>query len=317
MPTDTSERGLERLICTALTGHPCDPPLGPTVGEPPARYSGAGWAGGNFHDYDREYCVDLAQLSAFLCATQPEAAESLDLSEASPTRRRFLAWPPRRNQQARHHRRATPRHQARSARPIPILRHTFSRQPRSPRALQTEPLHSHPPASLQPRRNPARARHRPVHQRPTSLHLRAKKQPHQADGGRRRPAVSTRPQPTRETVRVRPLRRPLRTRRKRNPLLHPPQRQDLLVPPLQPRLERRRWQPAQSQRTGNRLPVAGSAPPREPDQHPRKLRPSSRVKGREDGQKEADPNLAALPSTRRSAPPARPTRAPTAWAAAT
>ena len=91
MPTDTSERGLERLICTALTGHPCDPPLGPTVGEPPARYGGVGWAGGNFHDYDREYCVDLAQLSAFLRATQPEAAESLDLSEASPTRRRFLA----------------------------------------------------------------------------------------------------------------------------------------------------------------------------------------------------------------------------------
>ena len=91
MPTDTSERGLERLICTALAGHPCDPPLGPTVGEPPARYAGVGWAGGNFHDYDREYCVDLAQLSAFLRATQPEAAESLDLSEASPSRRRFLA----------------------------------------------------------------------------------------------------------------------------------------------------------------------------------------------------------------------------------
>jgi len=91
MPTDTSERGLERLICTALAGHPCDPPLGPTVGEPPARYAGVGWDGGNFHDYDREYCVDLAQLSAFLRATQPEAAESLHLSEASPTRRRFLA----------------------------------------------------------------------------------------------------------------------------------------------------------------------------------------------------------------------------------
>ena len=91
MPTDTSERGLERLICTALAGHPCDPPLGPTVGEPSAGYGGVGWAGGNFHDYDREYCVDLAQLSAFLRATQPEASESLDLSEASPTRRRFLA----------------------------------------------------------------------------------------------------------------------------------------------------------------------------------------------------------------------------------
>ena len=89
--TDTTERGLERTICTALAGHPCDPPPGPTIGEPPAPYSGVGWGGGNFHDYDREYCVDLAQLSAFLRATQPEAAESLDLSEAGPTRRRFLA----------------------------------------------------------------------------------------------------------------------------------------------------------------------------------------------------------------------------------
>ena len=89
--TDTSERGLERLICSALAGHPCDPPPGPTAGEPPAPYAGSGWAGGNFHDYDREYCVDLAQLSAFLRATQPEAAESLALSEAGPTRRRFLA----------------------------------------------------------------------------------------------------------------------------------------------------------------------------------------------------------------------------------
>ena len=91
MPTDTSERGLEHLICTALAGHPCEPPPGPTVGEPTARYGGVGWAGGNYHDYEREYCVDLAQLSGFLRATQPEAAESLGLSETGPTRRRFLA----------------------------------------------------------------------------------------------------------------------------------------------------------------------------------------------------------------------------------
>ena len=61
------------------------------MGEPPAPYGGSGWGGGNFHDYDREYCVDLAQLSGFLRATQPEAAESLSLSETGPTRRRFLA----------------------------------------------------------------------------------------------------------------------------------------------------------------------------------------------------------------------------------
>ena len=91
MPTDTSERGLERLICTALAGHPYEPPVAGTVAEPPAGYGGVGWSDGNFHDYDREYCVDLVQLSAFLRATQPKAAESLGLSSDSPTRRKFLA----------------------------------------------------------------------------------------------------------------------------------------------------------------------------------------------------------------------------------
>ena len=91
MPTDTSERGLERLICTVLAGHPCEPPATGTVAEPPAGYGGVGWSGGNFHDYDREYCVDLVQLSAFLRATQPKAASSLGLSEDGPTRRKFLA----------------------------------------------------------------------------------------------------------------------------------------------------------------------------------------------------------------------------------
>ncbi len=91
MTTDTSEKGLERLICTALAGHPCEPPATGTVAEPPAGYGGVGWSGGNFHDYDREYCVDLVQLSAFLRATQPKAAASLGLSEDGPTRRKFLA----------------------------------------------------------------------------------------------------------------------------------------------------------------------------------------------------------------------------------
>ena len=91
MTTDTSERGLERLICTALTGRPCDPPAAGTVAEPSAGYGGVGWCCGNPHDYDREYCVDLAQLAAFLRATRPEAAESLALSEDGPTRRKFLA----------------------------------------------------------------------------------------------------------------------------------------------------------------------------------------------------------------------------------
>ena len=88
--TDTTERGLERLICTALAGHPCDPPAEGTVADPPAGYGGVGWSGGNLHDYEREYCVDRVQLAAFLRATQPESAEALALSEDGPTRGAFL-----------------------------------------------------------------------------------------------------------------------------------------------------------------------------------------------------------------------------------
>jgi type I restriction enzyme R subunit len=92
MTTDTSERGLERLICTALTGHPCDAGAGPAgeVLERPAAY-GAGWTCGGSDDYDREYCVDRAQLSAFLWETQRDAAEALDLGQDGPARRKFLA----------------------------------------------------------------------------------------------------------------------------------------------------------------------------------------------------------------------------------
>ncbi|GAB4247476.1 type I restriction endonuclease subunit R [Deferrisoma sp.] len=94
MPTDTTERGLERLICEALTGSPCDPGTVPepgALGEQPEGFGGSGWIGGRPEDYDRDYCVDLAQLREFLYATQPEVAEELDLTANSPTRRKFLA----------------------------------------------------------------------------------------------------------------------------------------------------------------------------------------------------------------------------------
>jgi len=91
MTTDTTERGLERLICTALTGHPCDPAKTGEVSEPKTDYGGTGWNCGSPFDYNREYCVDLVQLSAFMGETQPEVAESLALDEDGPTRRKFLA----------------------------------------------------------------------------------------------------------------------------------------------------------------------------------------------------------------------------------
>ena len=91
MTTDTSELGLERLICTGLTGHPCDPPQEGIIGESRTSYDSAGWEAGDPRHYNREYCVDLTQLSNFLHDTQPEIAESLDLGQDGPTRRKFLA----------------------------------------------------------------------------------------------------------------------------------------------------------------------------------------------------------------------------------
>lgn len=91
MTTDTSEEGLERLICTALTGAPCDPPKPGELEEVPEVYGSYGWICGAPVDYDREYCVDLGQLSTFLGDSQPDAAEAFALNEDSPTRRQFLA----------------------------------------------------------------------------------------------------------------------------------------------------------------------------------------------------------------------------------
>jgi type I restriction enzyme R subunit len=91
MTTDTTERGLERLICAALTGAPCDPGVPQNAVQlRPAPYCG-GWICARPEDYDREYCVDLVQLSAFLRETQPEVGALLELDQDGPTRRKFLA----------------------------------------------------------------------------------------------------------------------------------------------------------------------------------------------------------------------------------
>ena len=93
MTTDTSERGLERLICSALTGSPCDAALAQAglEGEAATPSDGVGWICGAPNDYDREYTVDLAQLLAFLVETQPDAFEGLRLEDDGPARRKFLA----------------------------------------------------------------------------------------------------------------------------------------------------------------------------------------------------------------------------------
>ena len=91
MTTDTSERGLERLICKVLTGHPYDPSEEGRVAEASAGYGGVGWSCGDSHDYDREFCVDRVQLAAFLRTTQPATAESLALGDDGQAQRKFLA----------------------------------------------------------------------------------------------------------------------------------------------------------------------------------------------------------------------------------
>jgi type I restriction enzyme R subunit len=73
MTSDTSELGLEALIVRDMTS------------------KDGGWIGGVTSDYNREYCVDLKQLTRFLQATQPEVSEGLDLDDDTPTRRKFLS----------------------------------------------------------------------------------------------------------------------------------------------------------------------------------------------------------------------------------
>ncbi|MDE0369468.1 MAG: type I restriction endonuclease subunit R [bacterium] len=89
MTTDISETGLERLIYKTLTSSPCYASHLDEHEHPSS--DGTGWICGRSQDYDREYCVDLAHLSAFLQATQPEAADALNLGHDNPTRRKFLA----------------------------------------------------------------------------------------------------------------------------------------------------------------------------------------------------------------------------------
>ena len=80
MTTDTSEKGLESLIVKAMTGLPTVPVAQPGgVQRPATPYAGTGWLLGDARDYDRDYCVDLRQLRAFLEATQPKLAAALEL----------------------------------------------------------------------------------------------------------------------------------------------------------------------------------------------------------------------------------------------
>ena len=71
MSTDTSEAGLEAIIVRSLVEE-------------------SGYVEGSPGDYDREHAVDLAQLRAFVSATQPEKYEALGLGGDGPALAAFL-----------------------------------------------------------------------------------------------------------------------------------------------------------------------------------------------------------------------------------
>ena len=101
MTIDITEGGLERFICEALTGEGCEPSgVGGADGGGVAGVdasdaiasAGFGWVCGSPSGYDKEFCLDLAQLAAFLHATQPKTAAALPaFNTDGPARRELLA----------------------------------------------------------------------------------------------------------------------------------------------------------------------------------------------------------------------------------
>ncbi len=73
MSTDTSEKGLESLIVAAMTGATSG--SAERAAELPSTYGVKQWIQGKSTDYNRDYAIDLLQLTAFLRATQPKLVE--------------------------------------------------------------------------------------------------------------------------------------------------------------------------------------------------------------------------------------------------
>ncbi|MBV9995468.1 MAG: DEAD/DEAH box helicase family protein [Caulobacteraceae bacterium] len=88
---DTSEKGLEALIVAQMTGAAGARAEAGGVAERPEPFVGlTNWLLGDGADYERAYAVDLAQLTAFIAATQEDLVESLDLKGGGPRRHQFL-----------------------------------------------------------------------------------------------------------------------------------------------------------------------------------------------------------------------------------
>ena len=159
MTTDTSERGLEELIVTALTGRTCDPCRSASSTETTGPYGGTGWLLGDPQRLRPRVLRRPRPARAPSCRRRSdELAEALDLDNDGPTRRKFLA-----RLQGEITKRGT----------IDVLRHGVKHGPhhidlfygtpspgnaKAAERYAREPLQRHPPAPLQPRRDAARAR---------------------------------------------------------------------------------------------------------------------------------------------------------------
>jgi type I restriction enzyme R subunit len=82
-PTDTSEKGLESIIVRYMTGTTGLAVVPNRVAERPPAYGGSGYTAGSPQDYDRAHALDVAQLFAFLRATQPAAFAKLAMANAN------------------------------------------------------------------------------------------------------------------------------------------------------------------------------------------------------------------------------------------
>lgn len=84
MSTDNSERGLERRICEALIGRPCDIASSQqdSCVQSPVPSNGTGWICGHPNNYDRRYTVDATQLLTFRVKSQPDVYETIATLEA-------------------------------------------------------------------------------------------------------------------------------------------------------------------------------------------------------------------------------------------
>jgi len=112
---DKSERGLERLVTSQMTGLSLEDvislesvkaleasqveesgddyaggPVRPSLTQNPPSVPAYDWRLGNPRDYDRRFCLDVPQLLAFLNATQPNIVDALNLNIDGPTRLKFL-----------------------------------------------------------------------------------------------------------------------------------------------------------------------------------------------------------------------------------